>query len=159
MSGDGRWVPRLAVVSPLAAEWLLRRMAAGVRTTRQDAISWALSLGKPEVAREMGQAFDQLAAAAQDWRDHTSQVADTGNAAMPNRGPRPALSHLGGVGPAVLTASQVAERLGLKERQVRNLCGPDGPLSATKPGKQWLIDEESVRDLETLRSVADDQAS
>lgn len=53
-----------------------------------------------------------------------------------------------------LTVDQVAERVGLRPRRVRQLCAA-GVLSATKTGGVWWVDEESVPEfLAARRPVA-----
>lgn len=45
----------------------------------------------------------------------------------------------------------MASRIGISERYVRKLIR-DERLEATKPGREWLVDDESVIELEALRS-------
>lgn len=109
-----------------------------------------MAAAQPQMARELLVAIEQLEEVARQVVDNLRIAAD-GNAALPS-GPVDAWS--GRPPRSGLTTREVAEMLGLKERQVRNLRAPAGPLSATKRGREYLYDETSVElELQRRRSA------
>jgi excisionase family DNA binding protein len=85
-------------------------------------------------------------------RDESASTGSAGGTAEPvGAAPDAGSSHLLGSG---LTVRAVAERCRVSERYIRKLIA-DEVLSATKPGREWVIDPESVAEYEaTARSIA-----
>lgn len=98
-----------------------------------------------EAARQVLEAVAGMRECARQYRERQAEppgeIAEVGNAAMPSE-----LADAGSVSPpwSRLTVEQVVDRLGLKARRVTGLCQPGGPLSATKVGGRWFIEEASV---------------
>lgn len=144
-----------ATVGPRASTLFVRHHAGDLLRT---AATYERA-GDLAAAREVRIAVAQMQSAARMLRDSLrgtdDEIAVSGNAAMPSDGDV-APSKVSSTGMADvllhLRVTEVAEMLDLKERQVRNLCGPDGPLSATKVGREWLIDEASVQALKEVRA-------
>jgi excisionase family DNA binding protein len=146
-----RVAPRMAVLSPFAARYILARAVESERARNVDEASHLAAarlslLGRPRLAREVREGYAQLRAAAADWRDETS---DGGNAEVPRTGD---VAHSKGPPESGMTTRQVAEVVGVGARQVTNLCRA-GHLSASLVGGMWVIDRCSVEEYVAAKGV------
>lgn len=106
--------------------------------------------GSREAARQLRAG---LSMARHSERDRRRTQAGRGSAA----GTAEPESAAGGAGSVStprthLTVVQVAEKAGVSTSYVKRLCRGSA-LSATKPGREWLIDAESFADWQTARTA------
>lgn len=125
-----------AIVGPFAAVVIDRELGPDLR--RKAAA--LMALGQDEAARQLSLAADQVREAARQLLERTSvsgtaELPQTVESAESECPPRPIEWWPTGV---------VAEKLGVSERQVRNLAKQPGRLSATTLGGRTLIDPLSV---------------
>lgn len=127
-----------AVVPPWAAYAIAKECGPQLRELGATLIA----TGQREMGEQVLLAVASMTEAGRQRLEAHRAVAAGGNAALPQASGRGGSERPPGV--AGLTTGEVAKRLGLKVRQVRNLCQPDGPLLATKRGATYFIDEASV---------------
>lgn len=141
MSAPGRRPVPVPLVLPWAAYVIARDCGPFLEQKARE-----LAPAQPEVARQLLMAVEQFEEVGRQVVE-AARIAAGGNAALPHDTDRALSRRPPSSG---LTTGEVAEVLGLKARQVRNLKRPGGPLSATKVGREFFYDETSV-ELEAQR--------
>jgi hypothetical protein len=136
----------IPLVPPWAAYILARDFGKAIERKAAE-----LRPAQPHVADQLLLALAQLRKAGQErWEAH--EQAQRGSGEVPHTAPGAASVTVHG-GPG-LTTRQVAEKLEVGVRQVRNLQAPNGPLSATLVKGRLLFDEVSVAIEQERRSKA-----
>lgn len=142
--------PLLSAMVPPYAALVLDREAGEALVRRARDLE---GLRQGEAARQLRVAAAQLREAARQLQEVQARaaVADDGSTAVPSGGWGADSESPPWTG---VTTRVAAERLGVKERQVRNLIR-DGQLSAGRgPGRAWLVAEESLAaEIERRRGV------
>ena len=150
-AGEVRQTLLAASVGPLASSVIVSRFGLALEETARN---FEL-VGTPEAvgaAKQLRRALAEMRESARLRNLARAEIGSGGGTAEPaGVAPGPEL----GAPPWIhlLRVSQVVERLGVSGSYVRRMCR-DGDLSATKVGREWLIEEQAVADLLAARSVA-----
>lgn len=161
-SGESGGPPRLAVVAPYAARYLLHQLQSGVRVTsatvREHAAWLRGTQCRPDLAAQVEMSWAQLRASA---AAHSAGV--DGEGAVEVGGPPMFVVEHGAANIEAadassgedrhLTTREVADMLGITPQHVGRLI-VDGTLSARRAGRSWLVDRVSAQSLADLRSAS-----
>lgn len=147
---------RGAHVEPLACLVLLKILQSDEVEPRLSRYMQGLAQTPDEKARSMRAQVDaalaEMRATVRELGEHDAELGSSGVGTAEPVGPgSPAES----VSPPSghLTVTAVAERLSVSKEYVRRLCR-DTRLSATRRGREWLIEPGSVIEYEATRSTA-----
>lgn len=147
---------RGAVVQPLACVVLLKVLQAPEVAPHLSRYLHGLGLrpdraGHPTIA-QVEAALAQMHAAQEEY---WALMAEPDGSAVGTAEPALAEAQAESVPPPSghLTVTAVAERLSFSREYVRRLCR-SGRLSATRRGREWLIEPGSVIEYEAMRSTA-----
>lgn len=147
MSGYVRRPLLPAPVGPLACSVIVSRFGAEIEETARK----FEETGSPQGVDAARQLRDALAAMGESARLRNLAQAGAGSASGTSEPVGVTHGATSGSSPwTLLTVSQVAEQLRVSRRYVTSLC-VDGRLSATKPGRAWLIEAVSVADYQTVK--------
>jgi excisionase family DNA binding protein len=128
-----------ATVGPWASYVIVRDVGARLEEHARVLLA---SEGTRPMGEQLLQALAEMASAGEArMAAHRAAVSEPGSSEVPSPPAQQGCERPPGSG---LTTGEVAEMLGITERQVTNLCQPGGPLSATKDRGRWRIDEVSV---------------